>query len=525
MITISTQDILTVEENACSYDVLKNLIQDYPNVKVGIYNNGKIKKILTYEDLFSEREVIEEPLVHGADVFEQARDLFFAHDNKYSCIPVTNAEGALEYILCNEPNQVDVQNYVSDFAHYNIEDSRIDYELLNRGDVFIIPQLEEYTYQIARIIEKKFPEKWVFFLDQNVEFFFDGTSNVRKITSINEFYFKYKHLLNKSIFTINSGKDFTHNTMRFIAKTYSSLEVMTSLFWSCDVTSFGEKNPDKTFYLIKNPLLNGGIADLIKFTLFRVEMVMHKPEKYIPVIDLSLKEECNQFTRGNGDNTWTYFFEQICDVPLSEVYESKNVIISKDELELFNPYVQEYAYFMDWKTMFGDYLRFNDTTREYVEKSYVETIPKGCGKCLGVIGRGTDYRSSKGRWVPNPLEPEALLGEVINHFKEWQYDYIFLATEDEEVFRLFMDSELKERILYVDQERVDYSNPENKDLFLSEIKERDNVDGYEDGLRYLGILYILSKCDSLISSATCGASNIVQGLKQGEFEHVLIYGN
>ena len=522
MITIHTNEILKIVEGSYHIETLKTLMQNYPNISIGIYRNGRIIQLMTKQDILQDKPVLSCTLRHNENIFDQARELFYSFpENVYSCIPVIDASGAFIYYLSNELNQVSEQDYVSNFEQYDIKDPHIDYELVSRGDVFLFSKFEEYSYQIARIILDKFPDKYVFFLDPTADMFFTDSPHLHILNSIHDFYLQYKNLLHKSIFLVHSEKNFSHDYTRFVTKTYSSLEIMTSLFWACDIVSYGEKNPEKTFYLIKNPLENGGLADLIKFTLFRIAMISQKPRHFIPVIDLSLKDD-NQFNRGNGDNAWTYFFDQLTDIPLEEVYQSKNVIISNNQLELFNPYVQEQAYFIKWTDMFQRYLKINDTTQKYIEEMYTSIIPNKNERIMGVIGRGTDYNCSRGRWVTTPMEPNSFLNQVIQLFSAWECSAIFLATEDAEMFKVFMESPLKDQIIYVDQERVDYSDPRNKDLFLAEIKKRNHTDGYMDNLRYFGILYILSKCTSLISTCHCGACNTAFALNGGKYEHVHI---
>lgn len=256
MITIHNNEILKIVEGSCPSETLKTFIQDYPTVSVGTYRDGKIIRLMTQPDILQDKPVISCALRHNENVFDEARNLFYSFpENIYSCIPVIDDSGAYIYYLSNELNQVSEQDYVSNFEKYNIRDSHIDYELVSRGEVFIFLTFEEYSYQIARIISEKFPDKYIFFLDSKANLFFTETPNLHILGSINDFYIQYKNLLHKSIFLIHAGKNFSHDFTRFITKTYSSLEVMTSLFWACDIVSYGEKNPDKTFYLI-TPLYN-----------------------------------------------------------------------------------------------------------------------------------------------------------------------------------------------------------------------------------------------------------------------------
>jgi hypothetical protein len=523
MITIHTEEILKINEGTCPPDVLKEFMKDCPNVSVGVYRDGKIIQLLTQSDIMNDKPSVKVTLVHSQSVLDEARHLFFSFtETPYCSIPVVDEQGNYIYYLSNEPNQVDSQNYVSTFESYDIHDSHIDFELVSRGDVFLFSVFEEYTCQIARIILENFPDKHVFFLDGIAHKFFQTTDRCHIISGMNDLWAQYKNLLGKSIFYVSSEKDFHFNNGKLIYKTYCSLEIMTSLFWSCDIISFGEEHPDKTFYLIKNRLGTSGLADMVKFTLFRVAMVSEKAEHYIPVIDFSLPED-NQFTHGDGRNAWTLLFDQVSDIPLEEVYRSKNVIISHDHLELFNPYVREYDYFINWSSMFKQYLKINSTTQQYVEKLYLSVIPQNKKRILGVIGRGTDYNSSKARWVQRPMNHADFVAQVNQIYTMGGYDSVFLGTEDAQIFDLFQNSPLKNVLCYVEQERIDYSDSKNNDLLISEIRSRDHSDGYQDTLRYFGIIYILAKCTSLVSNVICGGTQMAKALNDGAYESVIIF--
>lgn len=466
----------------------------------------------------------ERTLVHSGQVFDEARMIFFEHIHlRNDLIPVVDRQGKIFYFLFWEANQVDSLCYVKDFWNYDITNALIDYELLDRGEVYLFFMLEEYTFQIANIIQKKYPSKHIFFMDVNARLFFEETSYLHIISSLADLYNNYKEYISKTILTIDSKKEFLHNNMRFIIKRYRSLSVMTSLFWRCDVISYGPKNPDKTFYVIKDSLGCSGLGDMLKRALTKVAMIHEKPGNVIPVIDFSVKGDLNQFTEGNGENAWTLYFKQICDVPLEEVYESKNVIISSHEgWDWFNPYLYEKQCFMDWKHMFQKYLRIKDEVREYIEELFDKTIQNKDMKILGVVGRGTDCCSTRGG-MPEPLETSLFLEEVKKAMKRWNCASIFLATEDQKVYETFMDSDLHNKIQVVDQYRIDYSKKENNNLLLSEIKIREHKNGYWDSLNYLGILYILSKCDSLISTCSCGAVNCAMALKGDRYCHIKIF--
>ena len=110
-------------------------------------------------------------------------------------------------------------------------------------------------------------------------------------------------------------------------------------------------------------------------------------------------------------------------------------------------------------------------------------------------------------------------------FAKGGYDGIFLATEDASVFDTFMASDLKDKIFYVEQERISYDPTDTSKRFLADIyKEEKERDGYAENLRYLGIIYILSKGSALLSTTLCGAAKMAWGFSENGFEYMDVPG-
>ena len=95
----------------------------------------------------------ERVLRHSVDIFDEARNVFLKEtDMRGKIIPVVNEKGNIIYFLKWEMNQVESHCHVKEFWNYDINNPLIDYELLSRCEVYVFFTLEEYTYQIARII-------------------------------------------------------------------------------------------------------------------------------------------------------------------------------------------------------------------------------------------------------------------------------------------------------------------------------------------------------------------------------------
>lgn len=111
------------------------------------------------------------------------------------------------------------------------------------------------------------------------------------------------------------------------------------------------------------------------------------------------------------------------------------------------------------------------------------------------------------RPVGHPVQPqpEQVIEKVKEIEAEYPIEWIYLATEDSEILKLFQ-STFGEKLLSIDQKRF---NKENEEY----ICDYDYKDGERVtmNLDYLASMYIISKCDYLIGGKTSGtiAANLM----------------
>lgn len=259
-------------------------------------------------------------------------------------------------------------------------------------------------------------------------------------------------------------------------------------------TSYGKENPDKTFYIIRSEK-NWGLMILYQHALKGIEYALSRG--YIPVVDYS-RDNMYQPHKRKGKNAWELFFKQPAGYSLKDIQRSKNIIMGSLHDEKFEkPYTKEW---IDRYVPFVERIQFSDYAKEYLDEVYYKTV---CGKencrILGVLGRGTDYVTlspNEHAVVPTPNQ----LIEIVNRKQlDWgEYDYIFLATEDENILNTFSDY-YKEKLLFIEQKRY---KTDTKGKTLSQMNQRDDL--YKRGLEYLSAIYILSKCESLITCRVGG---------------------
>jgi len=275
-------------------------------------------------------------------------------------------------------------------------------------------------------------------------------------------------------------------------------------------TSYGTENPDKTFYITGVVDQRGGLFWMILFNLNRIAHALEKG--WIPVVDW--QNQPNQYLENTAlhkENAWEYYFEQPCNYDLNSIKQSKNIIQGNGTLPvdrlILDCYVETNDEFFPYiKKIFKQYVRFNNSTRDYVENEY-KTVLKGKNDVLGVLCRGTDYALLKPERHPVQPEPEKVIKKAKEVMAAKQLEYIYLATEDYDIYELF-HKEFGEKLLTNKQDR--YAKRElAKNQYLYQIKHNRENDKFLLGLEYLSSMYLLSKCHSFIGGRTRGATGVL----------------
>lgn len=261
-------------------------------------------------------------------------------------------------------------------------------------------------------------------------------------------------------------------------------------------------NADKKFYIVFDSSGKAGLFALINS--FLRQMKYAQDAGFVPVIDL--KNFPNTFfpdNQGLGKfNAWEYFFHQPFDISLEEVYHSRFVVlgtgrIPENEQFQYNSWDGNERKKGEWKKFFEKNIRLKPEIECLLKEKY-RSLKLGGQKVLGVKCRGTDYKM--GSIPPGHYyqpSPKQMIDKIESLKLEW--DKIFLATEDEDVFREFTSYFDSNRIVYFENERITTSD---KESWTEELKKR-KISIFDSAMEYLSEMYVLSKCDYLITGLTC----------------------
>ena len=542
------------DRNTC----LQFFLSGHKDEYILIYRGGRPVKVLSYYDVLYRREVPEKVLHMSTEVFAEARRLFFSYptaDERWNrAVAVCGAPdnngnlGDVECILYYQQNLTNFNYTVSEFEDYAYNDA-LDLELLTRADIYVFEEYEEYTAFICNVLEREFPQQEKIFLDENADVFsalgyryridpkyglqddtesmmYPERGNVKKrvvyITSEREKDF-FGGRIQEDINVLPDSEPIAPAKACIMghpdrdALRYSSLDIMTALFWRNEEKYYGSLNPDKKFMLIRFPLYSSGLGDVIRFCMTKAAAAEYRKLDYIPVIDLSVPDDGNSFSGGRVENVWEDFFEPLNEYRAEEVMQSQHVLLCNDKMDAFNPYMMEqYHNNEHMRAIYKKYLRLNHEMTSYIEPIKDRFFKTDGEKMLGVVARGTDYRYG-GFDVPQSMADAAYIDLVREKMAEWNCSFLLLATEDVDILEQFKEAGFGDRLRYLEQERFRYADVNIKGLVIAKMKKENN--DYHDEMPYLAVLYLLAGCNSLISNCRCGAFEVADFINGGAYEH------
>ena len=456
------------------------------------------------------------------DVFRKLRDFYEMNKDMRHHKAVIYQEGQPVFCLGYVKNwavNVDsanpkVQMKLSNFWHYSIDDDGIDYSYVDRYQVVLYENLEEYSYHTARLIRKHNPEMIVAFTDPNAACFFEASDRLLIAGSEEELFTAHPELGECRI--LRGKTEIRWDIQGVFTGNVSSLEIMTSMYWLKREFYYGPRNPDKTFYLIKQPVKENGITALVSNVMGIIGMLRSKRPDFIPVVDLGVANDQNQFTGMSGEDVWGMFFKQVSPYSLEEVYDSQHVILDQNSNLNLNPYLTEFTFSNQRAELkYGSELQYRDEVQDYISQTLASVFPAEKKRILAVVARGSDYLApSVQKYVPHGITAEETLEKAIEYVRDKQFDYVFLATEDQAYLDLFLRSELKDRLLYVRQDRVDYTREENHNKLLIDIYGQEKKDPYKRTLDYICVLEAVAGCDALLANVSCGVVTYALGRNQ-----------
>lgn len=295
---------------------------------------------------------------------------------------------------------------------------------------------------------------------------------------------------------------------------------------------FGPQNPERTFYVIRSVksdsrfYLGVDLNLLANYSYALSHMLYAKERGWIPVIDqLNYPVYNKEPEKINGsDNPWEYFWEQPQGTTLEEVYKSKNVVLSKRSW--YAPGNPEYSVeaHRDPVSIQKFHALMEEVPLQAAVKAYLdqcrERVFSRKGTVIGISMRNAGHAADSAFRAPgHPIQPgrEELIRLVEKRMSDWNADYVFLATEEQENIRVFQEH-FAERFLYLPRRRYNgwkvYTKDDPNPLYREGRR-------YQTALNYLVEMELLAQCDALIGSITSGLRYAIFR-NGGRFKHLEI---
>jgi len=210
---------------------------------------------------------------------------------------------------------------------------------------------------------------------------------------------------------------------------YSSIVPINDNFKKRKISEIigGKLNPDKVFYIIRRYPGTGLLSNLA-YVINHIQIANRMG--FIPIVDMkNYPSVYNENDKIFGTlNSWEYYFEQLTDYSLDEVYQSKNIIITDNKFYRDEEFKNKITTSDNLVTLLKKKIKLKKT--KYKTINYLRRKLFKGEKILGVHHRGTGYKITE-----YPITINQMINIINEILKKDKYDKIFLVTEDSVNFK------------------------------------------------------------------------------------------
>lgn len=252
--------------------------------------------------------------------------------------------------------------------------------------------------------------------------------------------------------------------------------------------SFGNKNPDKVFYVIWRKDMGSGFFSNFSHILCHLKIA--DMAGMIPVVDfMNYKTLYNEKHPVNEtENAWEYYYKKVSEYSLDEVYQSKNVFFCSGSYPAFMSFS-----ITNIPGLYQDVYRKYVCLNHHIEEVLLDYYKLFSCRVLGVHFRGQEQQLAVGHSFP-PTERQ-MIKYTRDIIEKYDIDKIFVVTEEKSYLDLFI-SKFGSKVIFTNNFRTYSDNAYNM-----EPREKHR---YLLGLEVLIDAHLLSMCSGIL----CGDSNV-----------------
>lgn len=253
---------------------------------------------------------------------------------------------------------------------------------------------------------------------------------------------------------------------------------------------------DKVFFLIPPCFADGyrhlGLGNIEHHIL--LYCIYAERKGYVPIVDMqnfaSMYQNASEF---GTVNVWEKYYEQPCGYTLQDLEKAKKVIYTTSSSWI------EHLCDVDLDTKrqaYQKYIHLKPGIQQELDEKWA-SLAGGATNILGCIFRGTDIIGLN--WKTNYPSVDTIIA-YLDQVKE-QYDKIYLATEDEAIFRKVI-CHFGDKIIYSQDKH--YTVEPGKYLIDYEDNRPDAP--FLRGKEYLFVLEMLARCVAVTGMIGTAAS-------------------
>lgn len=379
------------------------------------------------------------------------------------------------------------------FLEYDENNEELIYLDIFKGfEEIVFEEVNEYTVVLAKLILRK-TKMQVIFADGRIFRFIAPNEKLKVVTALPEIGEK-----------------------TYFCPAHFSLGVMT-----------GKMNENSAEFLFTNVFLMQSLTDLKLKDIKYIEVTI---PKYIGIggllthitkltnafrslgIQTYLKPDSTKF----GDNILKKYF--MIETTPDDANDRNTIYAVNINALLFSHFLNSFSADYDYSILNSAFIEeLNEYKNAILGNKYM----------LGVLIRGTDYKTLGFQGA----RQQATVDEMLPLIREWMdydhYDGIFLATEDSAVLNR-MRQEFPGKIVAIAQERFEEEDLGKgqtlSDLYAkAESPEDQNAKLVDVTINYFYALYMLSFCESFMVSGYCNGWDVVRTFNHQQFRRSYIF--